>query len=69
MSNAKIATVKILQNQEIFKMIAQIFKIKNFDGKILKIIKDILEIPLDGTANSDGWSIIKPMEAIYIKFT
>ena len=35
----------------------------------LEIMKDILEIPLDGTANCDGWSIIQPMEAIYIKFT
>ena len=67
MSNAKIAMVKTLQNQEIFKMIPQI-KIKIFDGKILKIIKDILEIPLDGTDNSDGWSIVKPIEAIYIEF-
>ena len=32
-------------------------------------MKDIIEIPLDGTANSDGWSIIKPMEAVYITFT
>ena len=37
--------------------------------KILKIMKDILEIPVDGTANIDGWSIIKPMEAIYIRFS
>ena len=37
-------------------------------GKNLEIMKDILEIPLDGTANSDGWSIRKPIEAIYIKF-
>ena len=59
--------VKTLQNQEIFKMIPPI-KIKIFDGKILKIIKDILEIPLDGTDNSDGWSIVKPIEAIYIEF-
>jgi len=30
---------------------------------------DIVEIPLDGTANNDGWSLFQPMEAIYIKFT
>ena len=37
--------------------------------KNYKIIKDILEIPVDGTANTDGWSILKPMEAIYIRFS
>ena len=37
--------------------------------QILKIIKDILEIPVDGTANTDGWSISKPMEAVYIHFS
>ena len=37
--------------------------------KILKIMKDILEIPVDGTANTDGWSILKPMEAIYIRLS
>ena len=37
--------------------------------KNYKIIKDILEIPVDGTANTDGWSVLKPMEAIYIGFS
>ena len=36
--------------------------------KIFKILKDIVEIRLDGTDNTDGWSIINPIEAIYIKF-
>ena len=36
--------------------------------KNLEIMKDILEIPLDGTDNNDGWSIVKPIEAIYIEF-
>ena len=36
--------------------------------KIIKL-QDILEIPVDGTANTDGWSILKPIEAIYIRFS
>ena len=55
---------KIHHNQEIFIITSKSYNM----GKNLEIMKDILEIPLDGTANSDGWSIIKPMEAIYIKF-
>ena len=47
MSNAKIAMVKILQYQEIFKITSQIIKY----GNNYKITKDILEIPVDGTAN------------------
>ena len=57
--------VKILQYQEIFKISSQIIKYE----KNYKITKDILEIPVDGTANTDGWSILKPMEAIYIRFS
>ena len=65
MSNAKIAMVKILQYQEIFEITSSIIRYE----KILKIMTDILEIPVDGTANPDGWSILKPMEAIYICFS
>ena len=65
MSNAKIAMVKILQYQEIFEITSSIIRYE----KILKIMTDILEIPVDGTANTDGWSILKPMEAIYIRLS
>ena len=64
LSNAKIAMVKIHHNQEIFIITSYIVAYR----KIVEIMKDILEIPLDGTDNSDGWSILKPIEAIYIKF-
>ena len=37
--------------------------------QIVKNMKDIIEIPLDGSANSDGWSLGNNMEAIYITFT
>ena len=36
---------------------------------LIEIGKDVLEIPLDGTKNKAGWSLVKPFEAIYITFT
>ena len=44
---------------------------KSYDktNRIMKFKKDILEIPLNGTASSDGWSLVQPLEAIYILLT
>ena len=57
--------VEILHNQEILTT----SKIIKYFNQIIQVTKDIIEIPLDGKSNSDGWSLGKYMEAIYIVFT
>ena len=59
---------KIPHNQEIsiivFKIITALLSNKIYETK-----KDILEIPIDGSANKDGWSLVQPLEAVYILLT
>ena len=59
---------KILQFQENFDNYFKNNK-NSYSNKSVKIMKDLIEIPLGGSSNSDGWSLGNYLEAIYITFT